>query len=136
MSQIPENEVTMKDVEAWYVMQEQLRILKQNEMLMRMRIFKYFFPAPKEGTNNFDLPDGYQMKAVHPIERKVDEAALDSMKEKFKEEKVNTNKLIKWKPEVVIKEYRTLTDDQRHLFDQALIVKPGSPQVSIVLPKR
>ena len=35
-----------------------------------------------------------------------------------------------------IKEYRELTAEQTQLFDQCLIVKPGSPALEIVLPKK
>jgi hypothetical protein len=36
----------------------------------------------------------------------------------------------------VLKEYRTLPEEQHQLFDQCLIVKPGSPALEIVLPAK
>jgi hypothetical protein len=50
--------------------------------------------------------------------------------------KLELEKLVKWKPEVSIKEYRLLTDEQRLLFDQVLVIKPGMPGLDIVIPKR
>jgi hypothetical protein len=136
MAEIPENTVTMKDVEQWYTMQEQLSKLKIAESILRKRIVGHFFPTPREGVNSHPLEAGWVMKADCGIDRKVDEAALTTLKAPLKEAKISVDKLIRWKPELAVKEYRTLSDEQRHLFDQCLIIKPASPQLEIVLPKK
>jgi hypothetical protein len=135
MAEIPENEVTMADVHLWYEMQEQLAKLKVNEMLLRKRIVAKFFPTPKEGVNSHPLEAGWVMKADCGIDRKIEEAVLTTLKPAFKEAKISVDKLVRWKPELAVKEYRALNEEQRHLFDQALIIKPSSPQLEIVLPK-
>jgi hypothetical protein len=49
---------------------------------------------------------------------------------------LHIDKLVKWKPEVAITEYRKLTEEERNRFDQCLVIKPGSPSLEIVIPKR
>ena len=136
MSLVPPNTVTQADLEEWYKATEELTRAKQKEILLRLRIFKHYFPNPVEGTNTFALPDGYEIKGVHKINRTVEPAALEVLKPQFAEALISLDKLIKYEPDLVIKEYRTLTDDQRNLFDQALIVKDGTPDVKIVLPAK
>lgn len=134
MTTIPENTPTQADLEAWYKLQAELTRLKAAEILLRSKIFKGYFPAPVEGTNSHALADGWVLKGVHKINRSVDPGALGAMRPKFTEAGIKADELIKYTPELVIKEYRTLTEEQRKLFDQCLIVKPGSPSLEIVLP--
>lgn len=145
MTQIPDNPVTMADLQQWYKLREELARVKAAEALLRGKIFKHFFPNPVEGTNKFELGDGTGavLKATHVINRQVDPGALDAMRKTQQEAvegsntpKLNLDVLVKWKPEVAITEYRKLTDEERHFFDQCLIIKPGSPQVEITIPKR
>lgn len=134
MVTIPENAVTAEELSQWYVMQQELAKLRASEMILRKRIFEHFFPVPEEGTNSVDLADGWVLKGKHTITRNVDQAALQVLSEKFREEGMNPDALIEQKPTLVKRAYNKLTDKQRHLFDQALIVKPGSPALEIVLP--
>lgn len=148
---IPENTVTAADLAEWYKMQAELGRLKSAEALLRGRIFKHYFPTPKEGTNNVPLNDGTGavLKGQHVINRSVDQGALDALRKSVQEAAalreqggqpniplINVDKLVKWKPEVAITEYRQLTEEERHFFDQCLVIKPGSPQLEITIPKR
>lgn len=136
MSQLPENAVTQADLAAWYEMSEQIKALKGKEMLLRQKIYKGLFHDPKEGTNSVDLADGYVLKGKRTINREIDPGALQALREKFTEAGILTDELVQYKPSLKIKEYRTLTEEQMHLFDQALIIKDGAPALEIVLPKR
>lgn len=140
MTDLPQTEqpVTQKDMEEWYRLQQQLAEIKGKEMALRLRIFKHHFPNPKEGTNTVPLNDGTgcELKGVHKINRSVEKAALVVLAPKFEEAKIAVGDLIEYKPELKIAEYRTLTEEQRELFDQALIVKDGTPDVKIVLPAK
>ncbi len=144
MSTIPEDALTANDLFVWYKMQADLSSLKRAESLLRARIFRHLFPLPTEGTNSLELdalplfagaePTGYVIKAVHKIGRDIDVAALTTLTPKFQDGKLPLPKLVKYTPELVLKEYRKLTAEESQLFDQALIVKPGSPALEIVLP--
>ena len=106
------------------------------ERELRKQVSKLFFPEPKEGTNSFKLPADYLLKMTYPIDRKVDPGALQGLKEEFIKMNISADKLVEYKPSLVLDEYRTLTAEEQHLFDQALIVKPGSLSMEIVLPSK
>lgn len=144
MSAIPEDQLTQNDLFVWYKMRADLATLKRAESLLRMRIFRHLFPIPEEGTNTVQLdtlpmlagmaPTGNVIKAVHKLNRDIDVAALTTLTPRFQEANLPLAKLVKYVPELVIKEYRKLTDEERQLFEQAIIIKPGSPALEIVLP--
>lgn len=136
MVQLPENNVTEADLHQWFYLQDELKKLKAKEMLLRSKIFKFYFPEPKEGTNNFTMPDGYVLKGKHTISRDVDIGALQALRQSFIDAGINSDEIVKWSPGLKIKEYRELTAEQARLFDQCLIVKPGSPALEIVLPAK
>jgi len=120
----------------WYNVKAEIAPLAQKEGILRKAIFDHCFPAPVEGTNTYVLPDEHQLKGVHVINRNVDDAALDALKPKLAEKQVNIDTLIKRKPELVKSVYNTLNDEQRHLVDQFLVIKEGTPQLSIVPPSK
>lgn len=132
---IPEDVVTQNDLSEWYSAADELKKIKFKEITLRKRIFGFFFKDPTEGTNNHDMDDGYTLKGVHKIDRKVDEGAFNSLKDKFRESGINPDTLVEMKPSLVKAQYNKLTEEQRHLVDQMLIIKPGSPSISIVKPK-
>jgi hypothetical protein len=138
---------TLEDLKRLYEMQEQLATLKSAEAMLRRRIADHFFPNPTEGSaeNKYPLAQlgdntGAILQMDHKINRTVLEPELDVLKAKLKEDpalpKLPFNKLVKYKPEVVTAEYRKLTAEERKLFDEALNIKPGMPEVKIVIPKR
>lgn len=138
MVEVPENDVqlTVELLSEWYEMSVELKALRAKEMAMRKMIFGKAFVDPKEGTNKFELPDGYVLNGQYKLERKIDQGALDALKVKLRDKQVNPDKLVEYKPSLVLREYRKLDEDARQLFDQCLIVKPGSPSMEVVLPKR
>jgi hypothetical protein len=136
MSEILQNEITQSDLSVWYEMSQQLKKLKAQEILLRKKIFNALFPSPVEGTNTFELADGYVLKGKHTVQRDIDQGAFDAIKEKLRERKVNPDSLVQYNPRLVLREYRKMTEDECLLFDQCLIIKPGSPALEIVLPKK
>ena len=136
MTSIPNNAVSQEDLAEWYRLQDELKRIKASEMLLRQKIFGAYFPSPTEGTNSAPLADGWVLKGKHTINREIDPGALGAMKEQFVQAGIAADSLVQYKPSLVLKEYRTLTEEQRQLFDRALIVKPGSPALEIVLPAK
>ena len=115
---------------------ESAKLLITAEQVLRKEVAALFFPTPKEGTNVFKLNDGWELKYTYPITREVDIGALGALKDEFAKLEIVVGDLVEYKPKLVTKEYRTLTEEQVQLFDQALIVKPGSPSLEIVLPAK
>lgn len=143
MVAIPEDVVSAADIEEWYRVAEQLKKLKSKEALLRSRLFRHFFPSPKEGVNTYNIGDGTGavLKGTYVVNRAVDPGSLEALRAAVQEEgsnlpRINVDSLVKWKPEVVLSQYRKLTDEERHTFDQCLIIKPGSSQLKVEIPKR
>lgn len=137
MAKIPENPVTQADLNAWSEMNKQLGLLKSQEMLLRTKIFKGLFPEPKEGTNSVPLgTEGWVIKAQHKITRTPDVALLTAKAAELREAGIPLDTVIRTIPELATGEYRKLTEEQQKLMDSVMTVKPGSPALEIVLPKR
>ena len=136
MTSIPNNAVSQEELAEWYRLQEQLKKIKASEMLLRQKIFGAYFQAPVEGTNSAPLTDGWVLKGKYTINREIDPGAFGAMKEQFLRAGIAADSLVQYKPSLVLKEYRTLTEEQRQLFDSALILKPGSPALEIMLPAK
>lgn len=136
MVQIPENMVTLADIERWYTVQEKLSKLKNEEQLLRQKIFKGIFLDPKEGTNSVELGDGFVIKGKRVINRTVDDAAYKASIEELAKAGIPTDEIVRYKPELVISTYRKLTEEQKHIMDTVLIVKDGMPALEIIKPKR
>lgn len=140
-----ETEVTYADLVKLVKMQDQLAKLKGAEAMLRKRVFAHYFPEPTEGSKDNKVPlndgTGAIVQGEYVLNRKVDEAELEKLKEAIKEEgsnlpKLQFSKLIKWKPEVATTAYRALSKDEREVFDRCLVVTPGMPGVKVVIPKR
>lgn len=146
MTELPVDTITAAEVFEWYRVTEELKEIKQREHFLRMRVFRHLVPVPVEGVNSVDLAShavfngvdtlGYVLKAQYVISREVDEAALTVLLPKLREAKVPVEELIKRKPTLAVGAYRKLTKEETQLFDQALVIKPGSPQLEIMLPKK
>ena len=133
MVQIPEN-YQESDLQDWYEIVPKLKALKIQEMILRKRIYKHFFPNAEEGTNKYPLHNDWQLKANRKIDRSVDEAVYKSIKDKLEEIGVG-EEIIRYKPELALKEYRKLSDKQRKVFDNCLIIKDGAPELELSIPK-
>ncbi len=115
------------------------KTLAEDEMRIRREVVTLFYPDPKEGTNTALLNAGWELKYTHKLERKVDEATLDVIKQRLREEfQVNPDLLIKYTPEVATKEYKslvTLNPEAAKVFESTLIIKVGSPSLELKAPK-
>lgn len=109
--------------------------LVEEERLLRGQVVMATLPDEVEGTTTMDLPNNWALKVALSLDRKVDEAALPATREVLAGMGVNADRLVRWKPEVQVKEYRTLTAEQRAAFDKALLIKPKTPDLTLLPPK-
>lgn len=105
------------------------------ERRLRQEVFAAAFPTPKEGTNNAELPGNWKLTAKLPINRSIDLALLPAAFAQIRGMGVNPDPVVKYNPEVVMKEYKALPPEARLIFDTALTIKPGMPQMELVAPK-
>lgn len=125
-------------VTEWYNLKKEIEAFKvktEREMTLRKMISSLVFPQPAEGVNTSELPAGWQLKMTYKIDRKVDEAALEAVIIELQKMLVNTDGLIRRKPELALTNYRQLTEEQRKVMDQALESKPASPTLELIPPK-
>lgn len=107
-----------------------LHAAQDREMEIRRQLTSYFFPAPKEGANRIEQ-DGYHAVLTHKLIRRLEEAALPAVMPNMPEEFRNVGVLVEYKAGLVLKGYRALSEDSRHIFDQALTITPASPVLEI-----
>ncbi len=105
------------------------------ERQLRQDVFAAFFPTPGEGTNTAELNEGWKLQGKLKIDRKIDEAALEAVKEVVRKMGFNPDPLIRNKPELVLKDYKALPDEVKKVFDTALTIKPALPTIELVPPK-
>lgn len=116
----------------------EVKSLVENEMRLRKQVMEAYFPAPTEGVNTCQLESGWEMKATHKIDRKIDEAALPAINAELREMGVNADSLVRLKPELVTTAYKTLVQinpEAAKVFEKAMISKPASPSIELKPPK-
>ncbi len=116
---------------AWTKAKAELAKAKDREMDLRKSISKELFPAPTEGVNTHELGKGYKIKMTHKLNRTIDEASLSSVLERLP----NAEECVKYKPELAIKKFKALSDEDRLIFEECLVTKPGAPALELVIPK-
>jgi len=124
------SQVDMQKVIVWDTLKKEIAALQIQERALRVELAQQGFEGAtlKEGTNRCKLPDhkGQTASLVldNKIDRKVDEASLEAVtgiegKEYFAD-------LIRWKPELKAREYKSLSPEDKVLFDQCLVIKPAN----------
>jgi hypothetical protein len=119
----------------WNELQAQLVTIKDQEMKLRREIFAAGFPAPTEGTNKLELPEGWTMKATYKLNRSLDEAALPAVLAELRKHKVNTEELVSYKPSLSLSAYKKLDPRWVAILDQVVTTTPGAPTLELVAPK-
>ena len=128
-------QATSEDIMEWLKVKDELAKVKAKEAILRSKIHKTFFRTPNEGTNNFDLGNGYKLKYTHKLQRDIDESMLTNLQEQFKEHAINVDTLVERKPSLKLKNWRDLTEEQHAIFDQCVTTKPASGTLEFVKPK-
>lgn len=140
-------------LDAWKAAADALEKAKTLETALRTAVFEIKFPDPKEGVNRTDLANGWTLKAQYPYSYKVTnkeaqtEKAIDAITAISQQAGFIADRLIKWEPDLSIKEYRLLNPDNPAaqtaeqkailaILQPILTIRPGSPQLEIEAPKK
>lgn len=125
----------------WGKLAQQLEDLKTLEAAYRMAVYEIQFPECEEGTNRLELGNGYSLKCVAKLNYTLankngeTEAALDELEKTGEQGKFLADRLVKWSPDLSVKEYRDLDPKYKTIIDKVLTIKPGTPQMEIEEPK-
>lgn len=121
----------------WWRLAQLLDSLKVKELEFRNELFKRQFPNPVEGSaeNKVPLGEGWILQADHKINRNVDEAVVSALMV-ADNTRALAQKVFRYKPELILKEFKGLSPEDKKLIADAVTEKPGTPALKIVLPKR
>lgn len=132
---------------AWQTADKALEVAKAQENLLRRSVVARYLTQPNEGMNNVELGKGYLLKIQQPFnytlsnsekpksgEPLATDKALDAIKALGNEGKFIADRLVKWKPELSITEYRNLAPQYKAVIDKALTITPGLPTIEIKAP--
>ncbi len=128
----------------WQEANKALAAAKEAELELRKTVLKLGFDFEsddREGTQNVDLGAGYKLKAVFKINRRLDnkdngvDKVLSKIEKSGPEGEFVAERLIKWEPKLVKKEYDGLAPKFKKLIDEVITARPGTPTVSLVEPK-
>lgn len=121
-----------KKLYKWYEKQQQLQVLKQEEIELRRELFEEFFPEPKEGTQRILVPGDAELVAKLPYNYTLDPELLDAGLKHVP--KTQHEALINWKPSLAKSVYNKLSKKARTGFTaECLVITPGTPSLEIVL---
>ena len=141
------NETASRDAKilAWEQAVKTLAAAKDAEAALRKEVLAEAFAfdpeALREGTENFELGNGYKLKAVFKISRNLnnENEAVDKVLSKIEktgpEGAFIAERLVKWKPELSVSEYKKLPEKLKKLFDEVVTSKEAIPSLELVAPK-
>lgn len=126
----------LKKLEQWHEVRAKAAEFANKEKELRLEIFGLAFPKPEEGSkyNKLELGDGYVLQGDYKINRTIDVAALDEVKKKM--DPVAFNRAFRYVPDLIKSGFKDLSDDQKQIASIAIVAKPGTPALEIVLPKK
>lgn len=119
-------------VKQWQETKQNIADAQAFEMTQRKELAALFVPTPTEGTNKV-AGFGFEVVLKHKINRTLDVPALDSVMPQLAEEFRVVGTLIQYKPAFDLAAYKAMPDDQRKIFEQALTIKDGAPDLKIIL---
>lgn len=110
---------------------EELKKLKEEEKVLRKQIVEKFFGKVEEGLNVYhSVEDSLILKVTHKLNRKIDPEELERLKTDPDFDEI-ANNCIKYKPQLDARKYKTLSKEDKRIFDHALIISDGSNTLDI-----
>lgn len=129
----------------WQEAKKTLDAAKEIEMQLRKRVvtevYNFDENELREGTENVELGNGFKLKAVFKTNYTLNnkDNNVDKMLCKLEaagpEGKFVAERLVKFKPELSVAEYKKLDVKMRRIADLVISTKPAAPTLEIVAPK-
>lgn len=129
----------MELLSKWHEAQDALQKAKEAEAYLSKKVVEEFFsnvPQDAEGTFSLPLGGGYKLKSQYRLTRKINAEALQELKADLEANGVDVDALVHWTPSIVMGQYRTLSMEQKQLFDEVIESKQSTPSISIEAPKQ
>src|SRR4051812_33386606 len=135
----------------WQKKKDAIEVAKAEEMDLRKYIVKREFPKAQEGMNNKDLGNGYVLKAAikynyNLADNDTVEATLEKLSKLGNAGSAISDRLVSWKPNFLLGEYRQLQEDKEKgmqfasqaldIINEMLTITEGAPTLEIKEPKK
>lgn len=144
MVSIPSNKDAL--LAEWKTAKAALDIAKATEAQLRTLVVEVFSQETdpmKSGVENVDVGWGYKLKIEHKLTYKLDNAddcaklanVLATIETSMAGGNIIADRLVKWKPELSVSEYKLLSPVNKALIDGVLTITPASKSVELVPPK-
>lgn len=125
----------------WNETKKELDRLKAEEIQLRSAVVALSFTdVDKEGTQNLELGQGYKLKCIFKTnysftDKDALEKALSKIEKLGAEGEYIAERLVKFKPELSISEYKKLDNKYLKIINEVIVTKPGTPTLELVEPK-
>lgn len=130
----------------WKRAKEALDVAKATETQLRgmvVEVFSQETDPMKSGVENVEVGWGYKLKIDHKLNYKLDNAddcaklnsVLNVIETSMTGGNIIADRLVKWKPELALSEYKLLSPANKALIDAVLTVTPASKSVELIAPK-
>lgn len=135
----------------WQKKKDAIETAKAEEMDLRKYIVKREFPKAEEGMNNKELGGGYQLKAnvkfnYNLADNDTVEATLEKLSGMGPSGSAIADRLVSWKPNFLLTEYRQLVEDKEKgsqfaqtalsVINEMLTIAEAAPTLEIREPKK
>lgn len=141
------NDTATRDAKilGWQDSVKALAAAKEAEATLRKEVladcYGFNSEALREGTENIELGNGYKLKAVFKISYTLNNAedgvdkALSKLEKAGPEGAFIAERLVRWKPELSVSEYKKLDAKYKKFIDEVLVTKEATPSLELVAPK-
>jgi hypothetical protein len=134
----------------WQQKKDAIEKAKADEMDLRKYIVKREFPKPHEGMNTKELGQGYELKAAikynyNLADNDTVEDCLNKISKLGNEGSFIADRLVSWKPNFLLTEYRALQEakdkgekfaaEVLNIVNEMLTITEGAPTLEIKEPK-
>jgi hypothetical protein len=123
-------------VTQWNEAKAALQAAQELERKLRAAIVEQLsIPEQETGTTTIELPNDWKLKIEKNLDYKLENGnhELDDILKDWPEQ--IQDMLVRWKPELNVKNYKTLNDEYKNALGSVLTIKPSSPQVKLEAPK-
>jgi len=130
----------------WKKAKAELDEVKSREAQLRglvVEVFSQEKDPMKSGVENVDVGWGFNLKIEHKLNFKLDNAndceklngVLNAIEISMAGGNIIADRLVKWKPELSVSEYKLLSPENKARIDSVLTVTPASKSVELIAPK-
>ncbi len=120
-------------------------VIREREL--RTQVVAALFPDATLGTNNLDIGNNWKLKFVKSINYKLDTKDLDATTGEHNTDRALNiirstgndgpfiaDRLVKWKPELSVAEYKMLSDTHKKIIDKGVTTSDALPEIELVSP--